>query len=68
MITKKVSIKNIVNVCLIPHRQEYQILFNDLWWSSNDILKFRSDYETSLKLICQIHNVDMKKAKKILDK
>ena len=29
MITKKVSIKNIVNVCLIPHRQEYQILFKN---------------------------------------
>ncbi len=68
MITKKVSIKKIVNVCLIPHRKEYQILSNDLWWSTNDILKFRSDYETSLKVICQMQNVDMKKAKKILDK
>ena len=54
MITKKVSIKKIVNVCLIPHRKEYQILSNDLWWSNNDILKFRNDYETSLKVKCRM--------------
>lgn len=65
---KKLKIRNIVNVILIPNRHEYNNLRDDLWWSDNELNSFHTNYMTCLHVIKQINNVTLNQAKKILDK
>lgn len=67
MTTKKVNIDNIIKVCLIPQRHEYTLNNNDLWWSEKDINNFKTNYNTCIKVISCMKNVDFLEAKKILN-
>ena len=66
--SKKLKIKNVVNVILIPNRYEYNNIKDDLWWSEIELNSFYTNYMTCLHVIKQINNVNMNEAKKILDK
>lgn len=65
--TKKIKIKDIVNVILIPNRYEYNYIKDDLWWSEIELNSFHTNYMTCLHVIKQMNNVNMNEAKKILD-
>ena len=65
---KKLKIKNIVDVILIPNRYEYNNIKDDLWWSEIELNSFYTNYITCLQVIKQMNNVNMNEAKKILDK
>lgn len=64
---KKIKIKNIVDVILIPNRYEYNNIKDDLWWSEIELNSFHINYMTCLQVIKQMNNVNMNEAKKILD-
>lgn len=66
--SKKLKIKNVVNVILIPNRYEYNNIKDDLWWSEIELNSFYTNYMTCLYVIKQINNVNMNEAKKILDR
>ena len=65
---KKVTIKKEVKVCLIPTREEYNELSDNLWWNNNDLKRFNIDYLTQIKVISTMKNIDFYQAKKFLDK
>lgn len=46
-----VSFKNVVNVVLIPTRNDYKLhnVYSKMWYSSDDYFGFREDYINELK-------------------
>ena len=57
---KNVSFCNIVRVCLIPTRAEFMPMFNDLWWSVNDIDYFKNDAYLEMKSFLEINRCSLK--------
>ena len=64
---RKVKIHSCVKVILIPTISEYIENYDSIWWSLKDLEIFKFNYITSLKIISNLNNIDMKEAKKILN-
>ena len=46
---KVVSFCNIVRVCLIPTRAEFNPMFSDIWYSMDEIESFKNDTYLEVK-------------------
>ena len=57
---KNVTFCNIVRVCLIPTRAEFMPMFNDLWWSVNDIDYFKNDAYLEMKSYLETNRCSLK--------
>ena len=64
---KNVSFHKSVKVILIPTKGEYLKLRDKIWWSSSDINEFKKNYKNNIKVIMNLNNTNIYKAKKILD-
>lgn len=63
-IQKKVKINNIISVIFIPNRIEYENvnLFEDMWYTSQEIRKIRLDALTEINKHALKKGLSMKKA------
>ena len=41
--TKSVKFSTIVRVCLIPQREEFELIKHDVWWDKHNLETFRAD-------------------------
>ena len=48
---KKIKFNNIVNVILVPSREEYSFLKDKLWWSSKECLRFKKESEIEIRIV-----------------
>ena len=48
---KKLKFNNIVNVILIPSKEEYSIIKDKLWWTNKECSKFKKESEIEIRVV-----------------
>lgn len=59
---KMVYFNNIVDVVLIPSKEEYNDYFFDLWYNNNELQKFRKEAFIEANIYASLKNITIQEA------